>query len=118
MATYEVTAPLATGKDSAGKLHYWYTGAVLPDGIPADELTRLVGRGLIREIPPADLPASTDEDAGPDGTTAPARTTPTVDRPKKVAPHATWIDYAVARGMDRDQAAKMSKGELIDAFPE
>jgi hypothetical protein len=39
------------------------------------------------------------------------------ERPTLVAPVDAWREYAVARGMPRDQAASKSKRELIDAFP-
>lgn len=50
MATHMVTGPLATVKDSAGKLHYYYTGAVLPEGTSTEELDRLTARGLVSRV--------------------------------------------------------------------
>ena len=38
-------------------------------------------------------------------------------RPKTVAPVSAWRDYAVARGMKRDDANELSKDELIAKYP-
>ena len=36
--------------------------------------------------------------------------------PKKTDNRATWTEFAVSQGMDRETAAGMTKAELIDAF--
>lgn len=53
MAEHVVTGPLAVVKDVDGKLRYYYTGAVLPKDVSADEVDRLVTVGLVSEL---DLP--------------------------------------------------------------
>lgn len=49
-ATHRVVGPLAVVRDGAGKLNYWYEGAVVPEDTPADEVERLVGRGLLEKV--------------------------------------------------------------------
>lgn len=39
-----------------------------------------------------------------------------LERPAKVAAKGVWVDYAVERGMDRDQAEEMNKDQLIAAL--
>lgn len=39
-----------------------------------------------------------------------------VNRPKQAAPKPVWVDYAVSRGMDRDEAEALDKRELIAAL--
>lgn len=45
--TYTVTAAVAVVRDEAGKIRYYYQGAVLPRDLPSDELTRLADAGLL-----------------------------------------------------------------------
>ncbi len=37
-------------------------------------------------------------------------------RPKHVALKAEWVDYAVAKGADREGAEEMTKAELIEMY--
>lgn len=39
-------------------------------------------------------------------------------RPAQVEAKGLWVEYAVARGMDRAEAEKLTKPELIAAFPD
>ncbi|MEV7011551.1 hypothetical protein [Streptosporangium sp. NPDC051022] len=36
-----------------------------------------------------------------------------VDRPAQSAPKAVWVEWAVSRGMEREQAEDLTKAELI-----
>lgn len=36
--------------------------------------------------------------------------------PKKTENRAVWTEFAVSQGMDREEAASMTKAELIDRF--
>lgn len=45
--TYTVTGPCAVITDSAGKIRYYYQGAVLPSDLLAGELDRLAAAGLL-----------------------------------------------------------------------
>jgi hypothetical protein len=41
----------------------------------------------------------------------------TVDEPPaKSAKKAVWVDYAIGRGMDRDEADAATRADLIDQF--
>lgn len=46
---YTVVGALAIVKGSDGRLAYLYSGAVVPDGIPADEISRLEELGLVKK---------------------------------------------------------------------
>ncbi|MFE5699970.1 hypothetical protein [Rhodococcus koreensis] len=61
----------------------------------------------------ADDAASSSEDAAAaDQPDAPV-TVAEVERPKQAASKAIWVEYAVARGMDRDDAEAFEKRDLI-----
>lgn len=36
--------------------------------------------------------------------------------PKRTENRATWLDFALSQGMDREQATNMTKAELIEAL--
>jgi hypothetical protein len=48
--SYRVVGPLAVVRDGAGKLNYWYDGAIVPQDTPAGEVERLAGRGLLEKV--------------------------------------------------------------------
>ncbi|MGH3693241.1 MAG: hypothetical protein ACRDRX_04445 [Pseudonocardiaceae bacterium] len=112
MAAYEVTGPAAVVTDQAGKVHYYYTGALLPADLSVDQVRRLTARGLISKVADptptdADLHAVLDASGSSGGE---------VERPAQVASKAVWVDYAVSRGLDRAVVEAMrSKQEIIDA---
>jgi hypothetical protein len=45
-----VSGPLVIAKKADGSDLYLYEDAILPDSVPADEVKRLVGLGLVREL--------------------------------------------------------------------
>ncbi|MFD0885298.1 hypothetical protein ACFQ08_12150 [Streptosporangium algeriense] len=47
------------------------------------------------------------------GITEEGRPEPPVGRPAQSAPKAAWVEWAVGRGMDREQAEDLTKTELI-----
>lgn len=112
MAAYVVTGPLAVVRDSAGKLHYFYAGAVLPEHLPAEELKRLEGRGLLAKVAE---PVAAKPQADPPSDPAGDGSAP--DRPSAAGAKAAWVEYAVAQGMDRDEADKLTRDQLVDAYP-
>lgn len=60
MAEYVVTGPCAV-VHIGEKIQYLYAGAVVPKGVAADEVERLVGRGLVAEVDaPAPIVGVTD----------------------------------------------------------
>ena len=60
----------------------------------------------------AEKETDTDVPPAPDDV-APA---PDIERPKQTAGKPAWVDYAVERGMDRDDAEALDKRELIAAL--
>lgn len=63
--------------------------------------------------------------ADPAGDTSSAEDTPsagdvpagdTVPRPKNTAPQAEWVEYAVAKGLDRAEAEALERADLIKAL--
>ena len=64
-----------------------------------------------------DLDASTDEDTesepAEDDSDGPAVE---VEKPAKTAPVAAWRDYAVAQGMDADEAGEAARADLIALY--
>lgn len=96
--TYRVLAPLVLVRDEAGKTHHCYEGAVV-EWIEPDHATYLLSEGLVAR----------------DGVSAVSSSDPAADspRPAHVAPKSAWVDYAVANGLDRDEAESMSKQTLI-----
>lgn len=47
---------------------------------------------------------------------APAAQEPDIPRPSPSDPKQSWIDYAIARGMDWDTASRMTKADLQSRF--
>lgn len=118
MAQYIVTGPLALVKDQAGKIRYYYAGAVIPSDIDVKQRTRLVARGLVSEV--ADLTApivvATDLTASAPAIEASVTESSAPQRPAQVAAKSQWVDYAVARGADRSEAEALTKQDLVDAY--
>lgn len=75
--------------------------AVPDDGVPADPAQE-------DPTPAAESEADTAV-AQPDQQV----TVADLERPKQAASKAIWVEYAVARGMDRDAAEELDKRELI-----
>lgn len=122
MAGYVVTGPLAVVKDPAGKVRYFYTGAAIPGDISADQLKLLTERGLISKVADpapgfAELKEALSKDESSE--TGAANGSGSVERPAQVAAKPLWVEYAVSRGMSREEAESetMTKQKLIDAFP-
>ncbi|MBM4580918.1 hypothetical protein LRM64_19370 [Prescottella equi] len=104
--------------------------------VPAEHLDRLLRIGAVApsragsdsdqsdvEADGAAADAAADEDADSDADDAATGTDDAVpggtqpadshERPKQAAAKSVWVDYAVARGMDREQADALDKRELI-----
>lgn len=78
-------------------------------GVPVVGTERVVGDGEpgSPEVPtPTATPTGADTTAKPDGGKKPAR-----DDPK-----ADWVEYAVSRGLSREESERSSKQDLIDAL--
>ncbi|WKN53775.1 hypothetical protein HJ581_0008185 [Rhodococcus opacus] len=62
--------------------------------------------------PTDDTAPSTEDTASADHPDSPAAVAE-VERPKQTAAKPVWVEYAVARGMNRDDAEALDKRELI-----
>lgn len=104
-----VTGALAVMTDANGRSRYVYQGSPVPDDIPAAEVERLAELGLIGDEEPTRPDESAPADSDPSADSDP-------ERPAQNATKPAWVDYAVARGMDRDEAEKMTKDQLVAKF--
>lgn len=125
---HRVRAALAVVTDGAGHGHYLYQGSLVPPGLaPAAELKRLTELQLLEPIelavpddapPPGDQTGANDAGTPPSGTTTPPTGTPPAGkRPANTASKAVWVDYAVSRGMTREEASELSRDDLADRYP-
>ena len=55
---HKVIAPLVSAKDPAGKISYFYEGAIVPDGFDKGDVDRLVDAGMLEKVEPAAKPAA------------------------------------------------------------
>ncbi|MBM4492602.1 hypothetical protein GS436_02895 [Rhodococcus hoagii] len=100
--------------------------------VPAEHLDRLLRIGAVAPTGAGSAAAESDADAaaadggaGPDSdaddaaseadaaATDDSQPADSHERPKQAAAKSVWVEYAVARGMDRDQADALDKRELI-----
>ncbi|MBP2208169.1 putative membrane protein [Rhodococcus percolatus] len=75
----------------------------------ADDSAPVVPAAADETALPAEASASADQ---PDSPAAPVEVAE-AERPKQAAAKAIWVEYAVARGMDRDDAEALDKRDLI-----
>ncbi|MDV7194612.1 hypothetical protein [Mycolicibacterium fortuitum] len=102
--SYIVDAPLVLARDQEGKVHHCYQGAVIP-WLPADLAAHLLELGMVRKVSasePAEEPKGESDEAS--------------GQPLRAAPKADWVDFAVSKGADRDEAEALNKQELIDLY--
>lgn len=105
---FGVAALTVVRQKSTGSRMYVYAGQPIGDDVAAEELHRLESEGFIEAIEvPDPVPHTGADEAGNAGElVAPAAT----------AKKADWVDYAVAKGYDRDEAEKATQAELIKAL--
>lgn len=96
-------------------------GAVVDGPLPAPpepEPVEIDGRHTAAQVP-AEAGETGGGDENPDGDD-PGTADPAAGdgprRPAQVEAKGLWVEYAVARGMDRAEAEKLTKPELIAAF--
>ncbi len=121
-----------------------YRGAFLPDGVSDERVQHLIGSGLVAEVGDTPIAPNASEPQDPavgiraahaalGGNTGEQDTDvdPEVLAKRKAAadklpadgsaPHANagkdvWVEFAVAKGMDRGEAEKVDKSELTAAL--
>lgn len=115
MAVYRVTAPYVTLKvrDVTGKasvMGFYKDARVDRDQVDSASLKRHLDRGYVELVEQGE-PAreSTPEPQGE----PPAEPTGEA-RPGQNAPKSEWVDFAVAQGVDRDEADSLTKADLIN----
>jgi hypothetical protein len=107
--SFLVVAPLALAKDQEGAVHYHYEGAVI-SWLDDETAEHLIGNGIVEEIDdPAPVVVDDEGPADPAGDDGGDE----IKRPAKTAPKPAWVDYVVSKGVDRAEAEKLEKAELI-----
>ena len=95
-----------------------YAPALLPPDVPQREIDHLLSVGLIAEVgakAPAAAPAVPADGQGGEGGSEPPGPTPG-GKPSQGDPKAAWVEYAVSQGVDRAEAEKASKADLVGMF--
>lgn len=83
-------------------------------GVPVSGTERLTGGGEPGS-PEGATPVATPPETPVDDTVA-SPLPPDGSAPPQNASKATWVEYAVSKGMDRTESAKSSKADLIAAL--
>lgn len=99
--TYRVTAPLVLARDKEGKVHHVYQNGVI-NWLPEDQKAHFLDVGLVEKV--SGSPAVEDDDDSGDGV------------PLRAAPKAEWVDYAISKGADSEEAEASTKAELIELY--
>jgi hypothetical protein len=102
---YQVTCALVQPKDREGRIHAHYYGSVI-GWLNDKERANYLRNNLVREV------GGTPEAAAPEPDEAPEPG----KKPLKTASFEAWVQYAVSKGFDRDEATGKSTQELIDAL--
>ncbi|MER7500448.1 hypothetical protein AB0L05_27700 [Nonomuraea pusilla] len=132
MATYKVIAPYVIAKTvtSEGvRMKGLNEGALVPDDVPEEWLAHHLRKKLIEKLPEPEAaltPAPASEQGGqseevPSTPQAAPPGPETAQAPPESGPGSgkqAWVEYAVARGMSREEAGAMSRDDLIAALRE
>jgi hypothetical protein len=98
--SYQVIAPCVLAKDQNGLIQHKYEGQLIP--WLSDEQAKHFLDGEEPLVVKVGGPAVDDE--------------PDDGKPKKTAPKADWVEYAVADGYDRDEVEAMNKADIQALF--
>ena len=94
-----------------------FRGDVLTD-LEESDVPRLLAAGAIREV--TDEPETEAEDESTPEPPIPTEPAPEggrrVEQPKRTALKDEWVEFAVAKGLDRADAEAMNKDDLIAAL--
>jgi hypothetical protein len=104
---YLVTAPCVNVPDETGSVHHLYRGEFIR-WIPAAARAHLLDLGMVEEVPDPPTPGVAADVAAP---------RPAGDRPAATAPKDKWLDFVVSAGVDRAEAEKLTKDQLIELVP-
>ncbi|ASR84940.1 hypothetical protein SEA_KSQUARED_7 [Mycobacterium phage Ksquared] len=113
---YRVVAPLVCARDQGGRTHHRYYGEVI-EWLPADQAKHLLELGMVEKLGAAAAPEPED-DADDLDDEADVEPQPRAEggAPLRAAPKVEWVDYAVSKGVDRDEAEALNKAELIELY--
>lgn len=107
---YRVTAPYVTVQTqglTGPVVVGLYAGALLPDDVPDATIKHLSDNGMIEKG---------DEVIGQPEAQALLEQPTRPEAPAKSAGKAEWVDFAVARGMARDDAEAVTKEQLVAVY--
>jgi hypothetical protein len=134
MDRYRVTAPYVIAKtvtSDGPQMKGLYKDALVPDDVSEDWLAHHLRKKMIEKVgqpAPAPAPSRQQSQQGKqpqDSKPAEEAKTPSAAGEPAAPPESgpgsgqkAWVDYAVARGMNRDEAAAMPRDDLIAALRE
>lgn len=98
--SYVVTAPLVIAKDTSGRQHHLYNGAVLFDEVDPDQLEQLIESDMVKEFT-AEAEDDGDQVDGP---------------PAKSASKGDWEAYARSQGATDEDLDGKTKDELVSSY--
>lgn len=126
MTQYVVTAPCLVhvpfDTPQGRQLGTLYAGAVLPGSVPKEKVKFWLDNGMIKKVEAKASPEPEQEESRPEGSEVAKSQGPTPEveggltappTSGQGASKAAWVDYAVAKGMDRDVAERKSRDDLI-----
>lgn len=103
-----------------------YRGAPVGPGAKPEEIRHNLEMGLLAPVGAVEPVAEDVEPSVPEVPSEPGEAGDGDDSavdlpadgsaPKPAANKATWVEYAVSQGMDRDEATKASKKDLVEAL--
>lgn len=110
--TYQVVADCVIVHDLEGSAHVKYRDDLIA-WLSDEQAAHLIGLGFVVKLDGGEaVPAAPAAPAAPATPAAPAADAGAPAKPLKTAPDASWVDYGVALGHDRDELTKLSPADL------
>jgi hypothetical protein len=106
---YQVTCALVQPKDKDGRIHAHYYGSVI-GWLNDKERANYLRNNLVREVEAAEPKPEPTLEVASEATSEPGK------KPLKTASFEAWVQYAVSKGFDREEAVGGTKQALIDAL--
>lgn len=126
MDRYRVTAPYVLARTmtpDGPQVKGLYKDSLVPEDASSEWIERHLRKGMIEKLRvAAPAPAQNEEVPSPPPAAPPAgQASDGPQPPPTTGPGSgqqAWVDYAVARGMDRNEALGMKRDDLIAALRE
>jgi hypothetical protein len=118
VVTADVYAWMTPVKDVPGRFHHNIARRGDEIEVSEEEAERGEGLGLLEDPSrraEADEAAEDEAAVEDDAAARDAVAVSDEERPARQASKGAWVDYAVSRGMDRDEAESMTRDQLITA---